>query len=160
VAIKALSRPSIGQHIFNESFRPYYGTVWFGASRHIVSAMLESFLRPGVRDYFSRLCIAEEFLIPTLLMHLEPSKGPMNHCIKQFDQAHPGVFNEKDIDQLRKSPAYFARKFPDDPLAPVRTKVLEELVGTNAFFSDASVTYKPQASENSPLTANLMKAFP
>jgi len=146
LALKALSRPSIGQHIFDETFRPYYGTVWFGASRHIVSGMVECFLKPGVRDYFSRLCISEEFLIPTLLMHLAPGKGPMNHFIKQFDQAHPGVFVEKDIDQLKKSPAYFARKFPDDPTAPVRTRVLEELASTKPIFREASPLPSPEFS--------------
>ena len=143
LAIKALSRPSIGQHIFDETFRPYYGTVWFGASRHIVSGMVESFQRPGVRDYFSRLCISEEFLIPTILMHLQPSKGPMNHYIKQFDQAHPGVFSEKDMDQLRKSPAYFARKFADDPAAPVRIRVLGELAGRPVLAKETVETVQP-----------------
>jgi hypothetical protein len=32
-----------------------------------------------------------------------------------------------DVDSLRASPAFFARKFPDDPAAPVRTAVLGEL---------------------------------
>ena len=31
--------------------------------------------------------------------------------------------------QLRAEPAFFARKFPDDPLAPIRIQVLAELVG-------------------------------
>jgi hypothetical protein len=159
-ATRALSRPAIGKHIFDETFRPYYGTVWFGASRHVVSAMVKSFLRPGVRDYFSRLCIAEEFLIPTLLMQLEPSKGPMNHYIKKFDQAHPGMFSEKDMELLRKSPAYFARKFPDDPSAPVRTRVLEDLAGTKAFPSDANKTSISQDCVPSDLTVNLMSALP
>jgi hypothetical protein len=128
---KALSRPSIGQHIFNENFRPYYGSVWFGASRHIVSAMLEKFLHPGVRDYFSRLCIADEFLIPTLLMHVAPAKGPMNHFIQRFDHAHPGRIEDEDMEQLKSIPAFFARKFPDDPAAPIRIRVLTELVGSD-----------------------------
>lgn len=159
-AIKALTRPSIGRHIFDDTFRPYYGTTWFGASRHIVAGMVESFLRPGVRDYFSRLCIAEEFLIPTILMQLKPSKGPMNHCIQKFDEAHPGLFGEKDIEQLKKSPAFFARKFADDPSAPVRIKVLEELVGTKAFPHDVNKNSKSPVSGPSQLTFDLMKALP
>jgi hypothetical protein len=126
---KALRRPSIGRHIFTEEFRPYYGSVWFGASRHVVTAMLEKFASPGVRDYFSRLCIADEFLIPTLLMHVAPAKGPINHFIQKFEHAHPGKIEEKDVERLKASPAFFARKFPDDPDAQIRHQVLADLVG-------------------------------
>jgi hypothetical protein len=133
-AMKTLSRPRIGRHIFDEKFRPYCGSTWFGARRHLVAAMLDSFLRPGVRDYFSRLRIAEEFLIPTLLMDLGPNKGALNHCIQMFDGAHAGVFDEQQMEQLKKSSAYFARKFPDDPMARVRVRVLDEIVATCETF--------------------------
>lgn len=127
--VQALSRPSIGRHIFNDAFRPYYGTAWFGARRSVVAGMVEVFARPGIRDYFSRLCISEEFLFPTLLMQLAASKGPMNHIVQKFDGAHTGFFGEADIERLRASHAYFGRKFPDDPHASVRLRVLDELVG-------------------------------
>lgn len=130
LATKALCQPSIGRHIFNPTFRPYYGSTWFGARRHIVAGMLENFARPGVRDYFSRLHIADEFLIPTLLMHLGARRGPLNHFIKKFEQAHPGNMDAHDLAQLRNCKAFFARKFPDNAAAPIRTAVLSELVGT------------------------------
>jgi hypothetical protein len=133
---RALSWPPIGRHIFDENFRAYYGAAWFGARRHIISAMVECFQRPRMRAYFSRLRLSEEILIPTLLMHLRTSKGPMNHCMQIFDQAHTGLFDVADIERLKKSPAYFARKFPDDPAAPVRAKVLAEMVGPRAFLSE------------------------
>ena len=152
--IKALARPSVGRHIFDEKFRPYYGSAWFGASRHIVTGMLEKFLSPGVRGYFSQLCIADEFLIPTLLMHIAPAKGPMNHYIQKFDQAHPGKFEEKDIEHLKTIPAFFARKFPEDPASPVRTRVLEELVGTKAFIGAAKDTFKVQVTSPDCVAVN------
>lgn len=145
VFTRALSRRSIGRHIFDENFRPYYGSVWFGARRHVIRAMVESFQRPRLWRYFSRLRLSEEFLIPTLLMHLRASKGPMNHCVQLFDQARAGLFDVEDIERLKNSPAYFARKFPDDPAAPIRTRVLAELVGPRAFLSEVkeSRAYKP-----------------
>ena len=147
---KALSRPSIGQHIFNAKFRPYYGSVWFGASRHVVAAILEKFQHPGVRDYFSQLCIADEFLIPTLLMHVAPAKGPMNHFIQRFDLAHPGKIEDEDMEQLKAIPAFFARKFPDDPAAPIRIRVLAELVnGGMPAESSGTESAKPQDSSAS-----------
>jgi hypothetical protein len=133
---RALSRPTIGRHIFDENFRAYYGAAWFGARRHIIAGMVESFRRPRLRRYFSRLRISEEILIPTLLMHLRTNKGPMNHCMQLFDEAHTGVFDEENIELLKKSPAYFARKFPDDPGAPIRTRVLAEMVGPRAILSE------------------------
>ena len=144
---KALSRPSIGRHIFNEKFRPYYGSVWFGATRHVVAAMFEKFQQPGVRDYFSRLRIADEFVIPTLLMQVAPARGRLNHFIQRFDQAHPGRIEENDMAQLRAEPAFFARKFPDDPLAPIRIQVLAELVGNGPpEGTTATAAAMPQGS--------------
>ena len=157
-AIKALTRPAVGRHIFDEKFRPYYGSVWFGANRHVVAGMLKKFMAPGVRDYFSRLAIADEFLIPTLLMHIAPAKGPMNHYIQKFDQAHPGKFDEKDIDQLRKTPAFFARKFPDDPASPIRIRVLEELVGAKVFAGPAREACRVQATHPAGLSVNFFPA--
>jgi hypothetical protein len=136
VVVRALSRRPIGRHIFDENFRAYYGAAWFGARRHIIIAMVECFQRPHLWRYFSRLRLSEEILIPTLLMHLRASKGPMNHCMQLFDQAHTGLFDLEHMEQLKKSPAYFARKFPDDPVAPIRTRVLAELVGRRAFLSE------------------------
>src|SRR5688572_23602833 len=52
-SIKALCRPSIGRHIFDDSFHPYCGSTWFGARRHVVAGMLDIFSRPVVHDYFS-----------------------------------------------------------------------------------------------------------
>ena len=158
---KALSRPSIGQHIFNDKFRPYYGSVWFGASRHVVAAMLEKFRQPGVRDYFSRLCIAEEFVIPTLLMHVAPARGRLNHFIQRFDHAHPGKIEEKDVAQLRAVPAFFARKFADDALAPVRIWVLAELVGNGPPEGClATADAKPQGSTQALDAAEAFVASP
>lgn len=155
LAIRTLTRPEIGRHIFDDQFRPYYGTVWFGARRHIVKGMVAGFLSPGVKSYFSNLCIAEEFLVPTLLMYLKPKKGPMNHYIKAFAQAHPGVFGEEDMGRLRDSTAFFARKFPDDPTAPVRGRVIDELLETDPFFCEAKT---PPAQARRIVSSSPMKA--
>lgn len=127
-AMSAVSRPSFGRHPFNASFRPYYGSPWLGARRHIVQRLVEQFRQPGIRDYFSRLRIADEFLMVSLLKQLVRSKGPMNHFIQRYDHAHVGEFQPDDLQALRDSPAWFARKFPDNPLAAVRQRVLQDLV--------------------------------
>ncbi|TFZ08067.1 hypothetical protein [Ramlibacter humi] len=127
--IQTLSRPSIGRHPFGSGLHPYYGSAWFGARREVVAGMVEFFDRPGVRDYFSRLRIAEEFLLPTMLAELAPVHGPLNHAVKRFEGAHAGWYTEADLESLRGTHAFFGRKFPDDPAAPVRVRVLRELAG-------------------------------
>ncbi len=128
-ALQALSRTPLGRQLPGQALRPYYGSTWFGARRHIAEGMLQAMQRPGMYEHFSRVRIAEEFLIPSLIMQLRPRKGPLNHCIQTFHEAHPGTFGLQDMNRLRRTPAWFARKFADDPDAPVRLQVLSELVG-------------------------------
>ncbi len=125
--VKAFSRPWLGRHPFGEGFRPYYGSVWFGARHHVVQSLVQDYHAPGIRDYFSRLRIAEEFLIPTLLMRAVKAKGAFHHYVNRFVEAHPSKLSEADLETLRSSGAFFARKFPEDPAEPVRVRVLREL---------------------------------
>lgn len=149
MATRLLSLPALGRHLFGTRFRPFYGSAWFGARRHVVAAMLDVFEAPGVRRYFSRLRIPEEFLFPTLLMHLGAARGPLNHFIQKYNEAHTGEITEEEVGQLAESRAYFARKFPDDPTAAVRLKVLNELVvsgrgdGFRAHAAPAPATGMP-----------------
>jgi len=128
-AVRAFRHPAVGRHVFGESFHPYYGSTWFGARRKVIADMAALFSRPEIHGYFSRLCIADEFLIPTMLQHLGVHQGRSNHFIQRFEDAHTGKFQDQHIEQLRQSRAYFARKFADEASAPVRAKVLRELAG-------------------------------
>lgn len=127
-ALAALAHPALGRHLRQQPLRLYYGSPWFGARRHIVAQLVRSWQQPGVQEHFRKVHMAEEFLLPSLLMHTRPLKGRLNHVIQHFDQAHPGRFDLEDLDFLQQSPAFFARKFADDPLAPVRLRVLSELL--------------------------------
>ncbi len=147
--IKGFCRPSRGHPVFNGAFHPYYGTAWFGARREIVAGMVDLFKRPGFRDYFSHLRIPEEFLFPSMLMHLVTRKGPMNHVVKKYNEARTGTFDDADVELLRASSAFLARKFPDDAAAPIRLRVLEELVGVDPWLAPVDV---PAAS---PLPASI-----
>jgi len=126
-AVGGFSHPWIGRHPFGASFRPYYGSPWLGARRHVVRGLVEQFERPEIRGYFSRLRIADEFLVVSLLMQLVRRKGPMNHLIQRYQEAHVGEFALNDFGRLRSAPAWFARKFPDNALAPIRLRVLQDL---------------------------------
>lgn len=128
-AYKLLGNRSIGRHIFDENFHPYYGTDWIGARPHLIQALVEGFARPDIHQFFSRVRIAEEFVVPTLLKQTGAREGPMNHYIQKFDQSRAGLIQDEHFEQLRNSPKFFGRKFPDDPESPIRRRVLEELVG-------------------------------
>lgn len=130
----------------------YYGSTWFGARRSLVQGMVQGFAQPALHGYFSQLSLAEEFVIPSLLVQLtqgtEPTlKGPLNHLIKPFEQAHPGWFGLADLAQLRASPAFFARKFRDDPLAPVRLRVLSELAGCPALAESTELAGRADTAQ-------------
>lgn len=137
-ALRALSNPRIGRHRFDDALRPYYGSVWFGARTAVVRELLDGFRRPGIRDFFSRMHLSEEFLVPTLLMQAAPDHGPLNHFVQRFDEAHPGILVEEHLDMLRAQPACFARKFPAEPDARVRLRVLQELCSTAGFSHDVA----------------------
>ncbi len=147
--LTALRNPHIGRHVFDADLHPYYGSTWFGARRQVVAQMVEVFDRPRIHDYFSRLHIADEFLIPTLLMKiLGRSGGPSNHCIHRFDEARAGTIGEDDVGLLRASEAFFARKFPDDACAPVRVRVLEELAGIGRAVAETGTSVASATAES------------
>jgi hypothetical protein len=131
-AVGAFSHPLVGRHPFDASFRPYYGSPWLGARRHVVEGLVKAFDRAGIRDYFSRLRIADEFLMVSLLSTLVQRRGPLNHYIRGYNAAHVSEFQPDDFDVLQAAPAWFARKFPDDPQAPIRIRVLQELANVAA----------------------------
>lgn len=124
------ARPSIGRHIFDEALRPSFGSVWFGARRQVVARMLELFEDPRLRRYFSKLHIADEFLMPSLLRRSACRPGPSNTLVNTFVNANPAWFEDTDFHRIQASPAFFARKFRDDPLNSIRRRVLDELAGS------------------------------
>jgi hypothetical protein len=128
LAIGAASRRRIGRHVFDDEFRPCFGSVWFGARREVVERMLERFADPAIPSYFSRLRIPDELLVPSLLRASARRRGPANHLVSPFVEAHPCWFAIGDLDRLRHAKAYFARKFHDSPTDPIRRWVLDQLV--------------------------------
>ena len=126
--MRLFSVPAIGRHGFTRAFPPFYGSTWFGARRHVIEWMLKRFDQPDIQKHFPSKRISDEFLIATMLKQGGFRSGPTNHCIVSFVEANPTWLSEADFEKLRQSPAFFARKFPDDPAAPIRRRVLDELV--------------------------------
>ena len=137
VSFSVMSHPLFGRHIFDKDLPPYVGSVWFGARQHVIEALVAAYARPGLREYFSRLHIAEEFLIPTLLKRTGARAGTLNHYINRFDEAHPRWIDDSDFATLSASPKFFARKFADDPTASIRQRVINELAGSIGTAADS-----------------------
>lgn len=127
--VLALAARTRRREPFASGFPLRFGATWFGARRPVLGRMLEALELPGVRDYFSRLWGADEFLVPSILAHVTSRPGPLLHLINAYDGARPNVFVDEDFETLRRSGAFFARKFPEDVEAPLRLRVLAELAG-------------------------------
>jgi hypothetical protein len=125
---QAWANPAAGRHMFDKDFRPYFGSAWFGAHHHVVVWLLERFSQADIPQQFARVHIPEELAIPTLLKNSGFKGGPLNHCIITFIGANPKWIDDEDFEALRRSPAFFARKFPIEAASPVRQRVLRELV--------------------------------
>lgn len=147
---QAWSNPLVGRHIFGDSLRPCFGSAWFGARRPVIEWMVARFAQPDIQRYFPRVRLPEELVIPTLLRNSGFRQGPYNHCIVTFRDANPKWIDEGDLEILRRSPAFFARKFPVDSTAGIRLRVLRDLVG---LTQDAALRPAP-ASIQSPAQRN------
>jgi hypothetical protein len=126
---RAWAHPVVGRHIFDDNLRPCFGSAWFGARRPVIEWMVERFAKPDIQRYFPRVRLPEELVMPTLLRNSPFRSGPYNHCIVTFRDANPKWLGDEDFEILKRSPAFFARKFPVDTATPFRQRVLRELVG-------------------------------
>jgi hypothetical protein len=130
---RAFANPHIGRHIFDDDLPPWFGSTWFGARRHTIEGMLRLFEQAHIQQYFERVWFADEFIIPTLARKAGARCADSDFMIGTFDEARPKTFDDSDFDALKQTPAFFARKFPSDPLAPIRMRVVRELVGAEAY---------------------------
>jgi hypothetical protein len=124
---KGYTKPEARRHIFDQNFRPYFGSAWFGAHRHVIEWMLRRFSQPDIARQFSRARIPEELVMVTMLKNAGFKAGPYNHCIITFMGPNPKWIDEQDYETLRRSPAFFARKLPVEAASPIRRRVLLEL---------------------------------
>jgi hypothetical protein len=124
--VHLLSTPTISGHPFSPAFRAYVGSLWFGASRELCEEIVKAAREPRIVDYFSKLVIPDEMVFPTLIGNAGRRIGPANHVINTFnDRGNPRTFKSGDLDGLLASKAFFARKFPGNPTAPLRTALIE-----------------------------------
>lgn len=123
--IRAMSRPWVSGAPFDPTYRAYVGSLWFGASRSLCEDIVRGMSDARVTDYFRRLHIPDELVFPTIIANTGRPIGPANHLINTFnDRGNPRTFKPGDLDALLGSDAQFARKFPGNPEAPLRTALI------------------------------------
>ncbi len=103
------------------------GSVWFGANRRACEYLADKLEDSAIQARFKPLFAAPEMLISTVFAQSSFRCLPGNHLINAFDGARPIWFGTEDLEQLKASDRFFARKFPDDPAAPVRRLVLDHV---------------------------------
>ena len=108
----------------------HIGGMWFGASRagcmHLLKVLEDSDFVGRFRHYFC----AGEMLFNTAVAISGLPHGPGNHAISQYVGARPQWIGVEDFDALEASGKFFARKFPDQPDAPARLRMLERIGAT------------------------------
>lgn len=103
------------------------GSAWFGGRRDACDYLVEKLEDPVVLARFKPVFCAPEMLISTVFAQSAFRRRPGNHVINEFDGARPLWFGPEDYDRLVASGQYFARKFPDDPTAAIRLRMLERI---------------------------------
>lgn len=107
--------------------RQCVGGTWFGANRKGCEALIRAADRPGVNERFAPIFAAAEVMPATLLANAGLRLAPGNLLVSRFDHARPRWLGPEDLPEVQASGRYFARKFPDDPDAPVRRELLARL---------------------------------
>lgn len=115
----------LSAHPFGPGLRPMVGSTWFGAYRSVLEQLVRVARDPDALAFFEALDIVDETLFPTLLANAGVRIGPSNHAVSPFDeQGHPSWIGGDGLDALVATGRHFARKFPDEPDAPVRRRAL------------------------------------
>ena len=101
--------------------------MWFGASRAGCEYLVERLRDPEFVARFRHYFCAGEMLFNTAVAMSNLPSGQGNHAISQYIGARPQWIGLDDLDDLASTGKYFARKFPDQPEAPVRLQMLSRL---------------------------------
>lgn len=124
--LRALSHPTVSGAPFTRDFRAFVGSLWFGASRALCEDLVRGASDPRIAGYFRRLHIPDELLFATLAGNSGRRIAPAYHLINTFNErGSPRTFRSSDLPRLLGCDAWFARKFPGNPEAPVRTGLID-----------------------------------
>ncbi|MFT3801753.1 MAG: hypothetical protein QM766_11085 [Burkholderiaceae bacterium] len=116
-----------GRHPFHGRWHPYVACNWFGCKRPVAEMLANLDPDDPLERYFSRMPFADEAYFGSRIGNSGFRIGPANHLVSRFEQSNPVRLTPDDLPMLRRSSAFFARKFPREADAPVRRLVLDQL---------------------------------
>ena len=117
-------------HPFSGEFPCYVGSTWFTASRRGCEYLLERAADEALTRRLAGMHMGDEMYFSSLCMNSGLTCAPAAHYISRFADARPTWFGLSNLDEIRESGAFFARKFPEDPASPVRAAARSLLVST------------------------------
>ena len=121
----AAARGMLGYNPFSPTLRPMIGSLWIGMTRRVCEYLMRIRHSEPVSGYFAHLKIVDEMLFPTLLANSPFRVGPALHSVNDFDiHGSPLWIKDSDLTRMLGTGRFLARKFPDDPRAPVRLRAL------------------------------------
>jgi hypothetical protein len=124
--VRCFMHPLISRAPFRRGRRAFVGSVWFCADRALCEQLVRDAADPAIVRHFSRLDNTDELLFATLLGNAGRPIGPSNHFVNTFnDRGNPRTFRSLELQSLLDSDAWFARKFPGVPYAPIRIGLIE-----------------------------------
>lgn len=125
-------------HPFTSDFPCYAGSTWFTMSRRGCEHLLAKAADESLTGRFAKMHMGDEMYFPSVFMNSGLRCAPAVHYIARFVDARPSWIGIEDLDEVRRSGAFFARKFPEDPASPVRAAVRAMLQGAAAREIESS----------------------
>jgi hypothetical protein len=107
-------------HPFSARFPCFAGSTWFTASRAGCEHLLARAADESLTTAFARMHMGDEMFFPSVFMNSGLTCASAVHYIARFEDARPAWFELEDVGEIRRSGAFFARKFPENPDHPVR----------------------------------------
>lgn len=129
LAVTSLAKAGLfGIRAPEPGMRMFMGAAWFGVSRRAAEYLVRKASEPKMQNFFGSINDVGETMFPTLIGNSGFKLGPINHYTTPYNHSHPRWIGIEDLDCLDTVPAFFARKFPDDPDAEVRQRLLAKLM--------------------------------
>lgn len=114
-----------GSHAYSDNrLRVMVGGTWFGCRKEAGEYLLSCLSNPTRREKFSKMQIPDEMMFSSVFWSGPFEIGAPNHFVNEFDEHNPKWIEASQLDEIRETGHFFARKFRDDPKDPARRQVL------------------------------------
>lgn len=119
---------------FPDYVKPYYGIDWWVLTRHAASYIIDFIKKhPDYHRYHKYTKNTSEIYFPSILAGTNYTGLVENNSLhvmqwQKDDSGHPKTFTKNDFDLLKKSQAYFARKFDTEKDDTILHEIDEQLL--------------------------------